>query len=74
MVQVTISGSGELKSSETDIIEGLVVNNHDLVGVLDQLMDREGSIVWFDDCVGDFWRWEDREGGHDSIWIFLSDF
>jgi len=40
MVEITISWGGELEGSEADIIKGLVVNNHALIGVLDQLMDR----------------------------------
>ena len=39
MVQVTIGWGGEFQSSEADIIEGFVVNDHALVGVFDQLMD-----------------------------------
>jgi len=39
VVQVTISGGSELKSSEADVVKGFVVNNHDFIGVLNQLMD-----------------------------------
>ncbi len=39
MVEVTISGGGQFEGSEADIIEGFVINDHALVGVLDQLMD-----------------------------------
>jgi len=54
VVQVSISGGGEFQSSETYIIEGFVVNDHAFVGVLDQLMNREGGVVRFDDGVGHF--------------------
>ena len=40
MVEITIGWGGELEGSEADIIKGFVVNNHALIGVLDQLMDR----------------------------------
>ena len=39
MVKITISGGGELKSSEADIIKSFVINAHNLIGVLDKLMD-----------------------------------
>jgi hypothetical protein len=51
VVKVTISGGGELEGSEADVIKGLVINDLDLIGVLNKLMDGEGSIVGFDDCV-----------------------
>ncbi len=39
VVQVSVSGSGQFQSSETDVVEGFVVDDHALVGVLNQLMD-----------------------------------
>merc|ERR1719506_1584976 len=45
VVQVTISRGGEFESTEADIIEGFVVNNHDFIGVFDKLVDRQGSVV-----------------------------
>lgn len=53
MVKITISGGGELEGSEADIIEGFVVNDHALVGVFDQLMDRESGVVGLNDSVRD---------------------
>ena len=40
MVEISIGGCGEFESSEADIIESFVVNAHDIIGVLDELMDR----------------------------------
>jgi len=51
VVEVTISRGGELKGSEADIVEGLVVNDLDFIGILDQLVDRECAVVWLDDGV-----------------------
>jgi len=51
MVQVTISGGGEFQGSEADIIQGFVVNDHAFIGVFDQLVDREGGVVGFNDGV-----------------------
>jgi hypothetical protein len=39
MVEITISGGSELKSSEADIVESLVINAHNLIGIFDELMD-----------------------------------
>jgi len=39
MVKVTISGGGQLKGSETDVIQSFVINDLDFVGILDQLVD-----------------------------------
>jgi len=51
VVQVTIGGSGQLQGSKTDIIKGFVINNHDFIGIFNQLMYREGGIVWLNDGI-----------------------
>merc|ERR1711881_274693 len=73
MVKITVGGGGELEGSEADIVEGLVVNAHNLIGVLDELMDREGGVVGLNDSVGHLGGGEDGEGLHDPVGIFLSD-
>lgn len=72
MVKITVGWGGELKGSEADIVQGFVVNDHDLIGVFDQLMDGEGGVVWFNDGVGHLWGWDDGESFHDTIWVFLT--
>jgi len=72
VVQVTVGWGGELKSSEADIIEGFVINAHDLVGIFYELMDREGSIVWLNDSVGHLGGWHNGKCAHDSVWVLLS--
>jgi hypothetical protein len=72
-VQVTISGGGELEGSEADIVEGFVIDDLDFIGIFDQLMDGEGSVVGFNDGIRDFGRGEDRESFHDSVGVFFSD-
>ena len=59
MVEITIGGGGELEGSEADIVEGFVINDHALIGVFNQLMDREGSVVWLNDGVGHLGGWHD---------------
>jgi len=73
MVEITVGWGGELKGSETDIVEGFVINNLDFISIFDKLMDGEGGVVWFDDGVGHFGGWEHGESFHNSVWIFLSD-
>ena len=73
MVKITIGWGGELEGSEADIVKSLVVNAHDLIGVLDELMDREGGVVWLNDGIRHLWGWHDGESGHDSVWVLLSD-
>ena len=73
MVKITIGWGGELKGSEADIIKGFVINAHNLIGVFDKLMDREGSVVWLNNGIGDLWGWHDGESDHHSVWVFFSD-
>ena len=53
MVQVSVSGGGKLQGSEADIVEGLVIDAVRFIGVLNELVDREGRVVGLDDGVGD---------------------
>jgi hypothetical protein len=39
MIQVSISGGGKLEGSEADVIESLVIDDLDLIGVFNELMD-----------------------------------
>ena len=51
MVEVTIGRSCQLESTETDVVQSLVVDAVSFVSVLNQLMNRQCRIVWFDNCV-----------------------
>jgi hypothetical protein len=73
MVEITVGGGGQLEGSEADIVESLVVNDHALVGVLDQLMHGQSSVVWLDDGVRDLGGGDHREGLHDSVGVLLTD-
>jgi len=73
MVKISVSWGGELEGSEADIIKSLVINAHNLIGVFDELMDREGGVVWLNDGIRDRWGWHDGESGHDSVWVLFSD-
>jgi len=73
MVQITVGGGGKLKSSEADVVQSLVVDDHALIGVLDELMDGQSGVVGFDNGVGHLGGGEDGEGLHDPVGVFLSD-
>jgi len=73
MVKITIGGGGKLKSSEADIIESFVIDDHALIGVLNELMDGEGGVVWLNNGIRDLGGWEDGESFHNSIGVFFSD-
>ena len=73
MVKITVGGGGELEGSEADIVEGFVINAHDLIGVLNELMDGEGGVVRLNDGIGDLGRRHDGEGAHHSVGVFLTD-
>jgi len=73
MVKITVGGGGELKGTEADIVKSLVVNGHDIVGVLNELMDGEGGVVRLNDGIGDLGRGHDGEGAHHSVGVFFSD-
>lgn len=59
MVQISISGGGKFESSEANVVQGLVVDTIGLIGILDQLVDREGGIVGFYNGIGNFWGGDD---------------
>lgn len=56
MIEITIGGVGELERPEADIVQGLVINAEGGIRVLDQLMDRQGGIVWLNNSVGDLFN------------------
>merc|ERR1712232_654090 len=73
MVQVTVGGGGQLQGTEADIVEGFVVHHHNLISVLDELMERQDGVVRLDDGIGDLRRRDDGVSAHDTIWVFLTD-
>lgn len=63
----------QLESSKADIIEGLIVKDHALIGIFNQLVDGESGIVGLNHCVRDLRGGKDREGHHHSIRVLFSD-
>jgi hypothetical protein len=74
VVEVTVGGGCELESSETDIIKGFIIKAEALVGVLNELVHREGGIVGFHDGIRHLGGRAHGESGHNSIGVFLTDF
>mmetsp|Transcript_30657 Transcript_30657/g.49619 ORF Transcript_30657/g.49619 Transcript_30657/m.49619 type:complete len:232 (-) Transcript_30657:93-788(-) len=73
MIQITVGGGGQLKGTEANIIQGLIVDDHNFVGVFYKLMYRESGIVWLHDGIRHLGRRENGESLHNSVRIFLSD-
>mmetsp|Transcript_47461 Transcript_47461/g.79474 ORF Transcript_47461/g.79474 Transcript_47461/m.79474 type:complete len:230 (+) Transcript_47461:909-1598(+) len=73
MVQVTESWGSQLQGTEADVIERLVVNAHNLISVLDQLMHGQSGVVWLDHSVGHLGGWNDGEGQHHTVRVLLAD-
>ncbi len=73
VVEVTEGRGGELEGAEADVVQRLVVEDHALVSVLDELVHREGSIVRLDNGVRDLGGGHDREGEHHAIGVLLAD-
>ena len=73
VVKIPVGWGGQFQGTETDVVQGFVVQDHDFIGVFNQLVNGQSGIVWFDDGVGHFWGWEDREGHHDSVRVFFTD-
>ena len=73
VVKITVGGGGEFEGTEANIVEGLVVNAHDIIGVLNELMDGESGVVGLNDGIGDLGGGHDGEGDHLSVWVLFSD-
>jgi len=73
VVEVSVGRGGELEGTEADIVEGLVIETHALIGVLNELVNGEGGVVWLDNGVGHLRGWHDGEGEHHTVWVLLTD-
>lgn len=73
MVQVAVGRCREFQGTEANVIKGFVIDTVGLVGILNQLMNRESGIVGFNDGVRYLRRWYDRIRVHNSVGIFFAD-
>mmetsp|Transcript_12132 Transcript_12132/g.36829 ORF Transcript_12132/g.36829 Transcript_12132/m.36829 type:complete len:504 (-) Transcript_12132:8-1519(-) len=72
VVQVTEGWVGHLQGLVADVVQRLVVNDHDLVCVLDELVHGQGGVVGLHHHVRDLWRREDGVGHHDAVGVLLT--
>merc|ERR1719265_2473007 len=72
VVQVAVGWCGELQRAETDVIQSFIVQEEALIGVLDELVEGQHSVVWLDDGVAHLRRRNHGKGLHDAIWILLT--
>ena len=56
MIQITVCWCGELLGAEADVVQGFIVEEEALIGILDKLVERKHCVVWLNDCVRDFRR------------------
>lgn len=49
-------GVRKLEGMEADVVESLIVENHTLVSVFNELMHRERCIIWLNNSVRDLRR------------------
>jgi len=73
MVEVSVGGCCKLEGSEADVIKGFVINANNLISVLNELMNGQCGVVWFNDGVGHLRGWNNGESAHDSVGVLLSD-
>merc|ERR1719290_547331 len=73
MVEVTIGGVGELKRSEADVVQGLIIDSVSLIGVLHQLVHGEGGVVGLHHSVRDLGARHHAVAVHDPVGVFLPD-
>ncbi|KAF1746836.1 hypothetical protein GCK72_023294 [Caenorhabditis remanei] len=74
MIQISVCRCSKLEGTEADVIQGFVVDAECLIRIFNKLMDGECGVVWLNDSVRHFWTRDHREGVHDTIRIFLTDF
>ena len=51
MVEVTVCWCGELQCPEADVVKRLVVDTEGLIGVLNELVDGKGGVVWLETYI-----------------------
>jgi len=73
MVKITVGRSGQLQSSEADIVKGLVIKSEALIRVLHKLVNRQSGVVGLDNGIRHLRRGDNREGRHNSVRVFLTD-
>mmetsp|Transcript_28454 Transcript_28454/g.39601 ORF Transcript_28454/g.39601 Transcript_28454/m.39601 type:complete len:169 (+) Transcript_28454:679-1185(+) len=74
MIEVPVSRSSQLQSTEANIVKSLIIKSKALIGVLNKLVERKNCVVRLDNSIGNLRRRENGEGAHHTVWVFLADF
>jgi hypothetical protein len=72
LVEFTITRVGELESAEANVIQSLVVNAESSITVFNQLVDRENSVIRFNDSVGNLGGGNNRVSAEHTIRVLLT--
>lgn len=73
VVEIGVRRIGDLEGSLVDIVQSLVIDTEGLVGVLNELVQRQSGVVRFNDGIGNLGRGHNGKGGHHAIGEFLAD-
>ena len=73
MVQITVRGRRQLQGTEADIIQSLVIDAERLIGVLNELVHGQGSVVRLDHGIGHLRRRHNGERAHHTVGVLLTD-
>merc|ERR1719217_185201 len=73
VVEVPVSGSGQLKGTEANVVQRFVIHHEYLVRILHQLVERKHSVVRLHHGVRHLRRRDHREGAHDPVRVLLAD-
>eukprot|EP00955_Chlamydomonas_euryale_P057706 356874-Chlamydomonas_euryale.AAC.1 len=71
--QVTKGRGGQLQGAEADVVQRLVVEDEALIGVLNQLVDRQRGVVGLHHGVRHLGGGHNRVGAHDTVRVLLTD-
>jgi len=72
MVKISIGGSCQFQSPETNVIEGFIVQEETLISIFNKLVERQDGIVGLHNRVRNFWRWNDAESFHNPVGVLLA--
>ena len=73
VVEVPVSGSGQLKGTEANVVQRFVIHHEHLVRILHQLVERKHSVVRLHHRVRHLRRRNHRECAHDPVRVLLAD-
>jgi hypothetical protein len=73
LVKITIVGVGQLEGSKANVVKSLVINTECGITVLNKLVDRENSVIRFNNGIRDLGRRNNRVGAQNTVRVFFTD-